>query len=57
MTVAIDDQGDLSLYGGPVSSFYSFTVPAPDRMTDEAWQQKLAAGAPPRPGFPAYRAP
>ena len=37
---------------GAVFSYYEFTVPSADRMTDEQWQQKLAAGqAPDRPAW------
>jgi hypothetical protein len=37
---------------GAVFSYYEFTVPSADRMTDEQWQQKLAAGqAPARPAW------
>lgn len=35
---------------GAVYSYYEFTVPSSDRMTDEQWQQKVEAGqAPARP--------
>lgn len=52
MIVAIDNQGDLSLYGGPVSSYYSFAVDLDQRMTDEQWRDKVDAGdLPPRPTF------
>jgi hypothetical protein len=52
MIVAVDSGGDLALFGGPVSSYYAFTVPVAERMTDDAWQDEVEAGtAPPRPAF------
>lgn len=52
MIVAIDNKGDISLYGGPVSSYYSFDVPLSERMTDEEWEAKVDAGnLPSRPEF------
>jgi len=54
MIVAIDNQGDISLYGGPASSYYSFAVPVSQRMTDEEWAAKVAWGnQPARPDFAA----
>ena len=52
MIVAVDNGGDVSLYGGPVSSYYSFHVNVSERMTDEQWEAQLDAGKQPaRPDF------
>jgi len=52
MIVAVDNGGDISLYGGPVSSYYSFHVNVSERMTDEQWEKQVAAGKQPaRPDF------
>ncbi len=34
---------------GPVLSYYQFTWPMNDRLTDRAWRDMLAAGSPERP--------
>jgi hypothetical protein len=34
---------------GPVLSYYQFTWPMSDRLTDEAWREMLRSGAPERP--------
>jgi hypothetical protein len=34
---------------GPVLSFYQFTWPMSDRLTDEAWRDMLQTGSPDRP--------
>lgn len=36
---------------GPVLSYYEFTWPMNDRLTDRAWRDMLAAGSPERPGW------
>ena len=42
--------GKLYLARGPVFSYYEFTVPMSERMTDEKWKAQLRDGkAPPRP--------
>jgi hypothetical protein len=52
MIVAIDNQGDISLYGGPASSYFTFDVPLQERMTDEQWQEQVLSGnLPQRPAF------
>ena len=52
LVVAIDNGGDLAVYGGPVSSFYTFHQPVAERMTDEQWVEKVeAADLPERPAF------
>jgi hypothetical protein len=52
MIVAIDNGQDVSLYGGPVSSYYSFHNTLDKRMTDETWQARVQEGTlPERPSF------
>ena len=52
MVVAIDNQGDISLYGGPVMSFYQFETALSDRYTDEKWLEKVEKkDMPARPSF------
>ena len=52
MIVAVDNQGDLSLYAGPVSSFYSFDVALGQRMSDTSWRKELEGPTPPK--HPAF---
>lgn len=40
--VAIETGGERTLYAGPVSSFYTFEMPASERLTDDAWRNLLA---------------
>ena len=58
MIVAIDQGDDVSLYGGPVSSFYSFEQPSSARMTDYDWRATVRQHKQPRrPAFArGYRA-
>jgi hypothetical protein len=58
MIVAIDQGDDVSLYGGPVSSFYSFEQPSSARMTDYEWRATVRGHKQPsRPAFArGYRA-
>lgn len=43
-------EGKLFLARGPAFSYYEFTVPMAERMTDEQWKARLREGkAPPRP--------
>ncbi|MCP4604356.1 MAG: DUF3160 domain-containing protein [Proteobacteria bacterium] len=51
MVVAIDNGTDRSLYGGPVSNYYSFKKPLHQRMTDEKWKALIRKKAPPKPAF------
>lgn len=52
--IAVDNEGDRCVYVGPVYSYYEFQAPAGDRMTDEAWQERLMKGAaPPAPAWTA----
>lgn len=48
-----DADGRPFLAAGPVFSYYEFTVPLSERLTDEAWQERLAADPPERPGWTA----
>ena len=53
-----NDQGRFEVALGGVYSYYEFTVPISDRLTDEAWRRLLEAGeAPDRPSWqePLFR--
>jgi hypothetical protein len=58
LVVVIDQGEDVAVYGGPVSSFYAFEKPAPERMTDQQWEKAIQEHAlPSRPEFAkGYRA-
>ncbi len=43
--------GSLSVAVGPVLSYYEFKWPMADRLTDEAWREKLAKEPPARPAW------
>ncbi|MBP2147173.1 hypothetical protein J2129_002627 [Methanofollis sp. W23] len=45
--------GEATLCAGPVLSYYEFTHPLDDRLTDEAWMQMLRDDPPPRPWWTA----
>ncbi len=48
--VAVDIEGQVTLVRGAVFSYYEFTWPMDDRLTDESWQVMLEQGeAPPLP--------
>ena len=48
--MAIDNDGDTAIHVGPTFSYYEFTHPVGDRLTDEQWTEELASGkAPARP--------
>jgi hypothetical protein len=50
--VAVEIGGQVILTRGAVFSYYEFTWPMDDRLTDEAWQEMLAQGeAPPLPDW------
>jgi len=50
--VVVPIQGKLRLTRGAVFTYYEFKHPAADRMTDEAWQQRIRKGNPaPLPGW------
>ena len=58
MVVVVDQGGDVAVYGGPVSSFYTFVGPRTERMTDQQWDKAIREHAlPSRPAFAqGYRA-
>lgn len=41
MIIAIDNNGDRALYGGPVYNYYAFERPLSNRMTDAQWRKLL----------------
>ncbi len=47
--VLVPIEGTLTLAKGGVFSYYEFTVPLAERLTDEKWQQMT-----PRPERPAW---
>lgn len=51
VVAAIDNDGDTAVHVGPTFTYYAFTQPASDRLTDEQWQQRLRQKAPPRPAW------
>jgi hypothetical protein len=53
LVAAIDNQEDHAIYVGPASTYYELTVPPEQRMTNEAWTDRLAKAAPPRPAWTA----
>ena len=59
VVVAVDNDGDRAAYVGPAYSYYEFTQPAQQRLTDEEWQERIRNGKlPPRPGWTAaFQAP
>jgi hypothetical protein len=50
--VAFPVDGQVYLARGGVFSYYEFTQPMSDRLTDEAWQNILSSGA--TPGLPSW---
>ena len=40
--IAIDNEDDHCVYVGPVFSYYEFTQPATNRLTDAEWQKLIA---------------
>ncbi|HMR76660.1 MAG TPA: DUF3160 domain-containing protein [Polyangiaceae bacterium] len=52
LIVAVDNEDDRAVYVGPAYSYYEFTVPPAERMTNDTWAQKIAGGeTPARPGW------
>ena len=50
LVLAIEDHhGHVTLYGGPVYSFYQLELPLTQRMTDREWRLLLDGKSPPRP--------
>jgi hypothetical protein len=47
--VAVDNGPHRRVYVGPGYSYYEFTLPAEQRMTDEEWEARLRAGKAPAP--------
>ena len=47
VVAAINNGRDVMTYAGPVYTYYEFTVPARQRMTDEQWRDRLYQGSPP----------
>lgn len=41
LVIAVDNEDDRMVYVGPSASYYEFTQPAGQRLTDEAWQLLL----------------
>jgi hypothetical protein len=44
LVVAVDNDNDRAIYVGPVYSYYEFTVPPTQRLTDEQWLERLGRG-------------
>lgn len=59
LVVAVDNRGDRAAYVGPVYSYYEFTAPVSERMTDPDWQKMIKEGrTPKRPAWTrAFQAP
>jgi hypothetical protein len=51
--VAVPLEGALHIAQGGVLSYYEFEQPRADRLTDETWRARLAAGAAQRPAWTA----
>jgi hypothetical protein len=47
--VAVPINGQLQIAQGGVFSYYEFTQPRTDRLTDNQWREKVDAGTPTRP--------
>lgn len=47
--VVVPINGKLQIAQGGVFSYYEFTQPRSERLTDQEWQQRLASNAPARP--------
>ncbi len=48
LMIAVDNGEDKMVYIGPTYSYYEFTVPVQERMTDEEWAKKITAGKIPK---------
>ncbi|MFZ5517623.1 MAG: DUF3160 domain-containing protein [Candidatus Zhuqueibacterota bacterium] len=46
--VIVNEGGDIRLTRGAIFSYYEFTQPIADRLTDEKWRQMLVSDAPPK---------
>jgi hypothetical protein len=51
LLIAVDNGPDRMIYGGPLLSHYEFLIPGPElqRLTDEAWKNRVPTNVPPRP--------
>ena len=45
--VAVEIEGKVILTRGGIFSYYEFTQPLDERLTDEAWQEMLESGSAP----------
>jgi len=46
--VIVNEGGDIRLTRGAIFSYYEFTQPIEDRLTDEKWREMLISEAPPK---------
>jgi hypothetical protein len=52
LVAAINNGDDKMIYVGPAFTYYEFSRPAEDRLTDEKWKQTLVSGKqPPHPSW------
>ncbi len=51
MVVAVKVDGKISLFVGPVLTYYEFKVPMNSRLTDEAWKSMYSKSPPPLPDW------
>jgi hypothetical protein len=49
LLIAVDNGDDRAVYLGPVYSYYEFSQPVGDRLTDEQWDRMLRRDSPARP--------
>jgi hypothetical protein len=49
--VAVPLEGSIEIAQGGVFSYYEFTQPRTDRLTDQAWREKLQKDPPPAPAW------
>ena len=49
--VALVVDGEPAVAQGGVFSYFEFTQPRTDRLTDQAWRERLASGTPARPAW------
>jgi hypothetical protein len=49
LLIAVDNGDDRAVYVGPVYSYYEFSQPVGDRLTDEQWDRELRSDCPARP--------
>ncbi len=59
LVAAIDNDGDYTVYVGPIFSYYEFKYPSRRRLTDQVWQKMIQSGdLPDRPEWTrAFQAP